>query len=82
VQLWVLVLVAGCGRFSFESRDDAGRSDDDSSTPDSRAFDAAADGVAATTCGLEWVGTLSSQSAVDAWMDEIVIDSQPATCAQ
>jgi hypothetical protein len=32
--------------------------------------------------GLEWVGTLSSQPAADAWMDEIVIDTQPTTCAQ
>jgi len=32
--------------------------------------------------GLEWVGTVSSQPAVDAWLDEIVIDTQPTTCAQ
>jgi hypothetical protein len=32
--------------------------------------------------GLEWVGTLSSQPTADAWMDEIVIDTQPTTCAQ
>jgi hypothetical protein len=52
-RLWVLVLVAGCGRWSFDSRDDAARSDDDGAmtTIDSRPFDAAADGVAATTCG-------------------------------
>ncbi len=32
--------------------------------------------------GLEWVGTVMTQVAVDAWFDDIVIDSAPITCSQ
>lgn len=32
--------------------------------------------------GLEWVGTVSSLPAIDAWLDEIIVDSKPTTCAQ
>jgi len=32
--------------------------------------------------GLEWVGNPSSMPAADAWVDEVIVDSQPTTCAQ
>jgi hypothetical protein len=32
--------------------------------------------------GLEWVGTVSNQAAVDAWFDDIRIGSAPIPCAQ
>ncbi|MBA3540933.1 MAG: hypothetical protein H0T79_15075 [Deltaproteobacteria bacterium] len=30
--------------------------------------------------GLEWVGTVASQPAVDAWFDEIIVDDAPTSC--
>ena len=32
--------------------------------------------------GIEWVGTPSSLPPADAWLDEIIVDTQPTTCAQ
>lgn len=32
--------------------------------------------------GLEWVGSPSSMPAADAWVDEIIVDTSPTTCAQ
>jgi hypothetical protein len=32
--------------------------------------------------GLEWVGTPATMPAADAWVDEVIVDSQPTTCAQ
>jgi hypothetical protein len=32
--------------------------------------------------GLEWVGNIASQPAVDAWIDEVIIDNAPTTCAE
>ncbi|HUS29574.1 MAG TPA: hypothetical protein VMZ53_13770 [Kofleriaceae bacterium] len=32
--------------------------------------------------GLEWVGNPSSMPAADAWLDEIIVDTNPTTCAQ
>jgi hypothetical protein len=32
--------------------------------------------------GIEWVGTVTSQPAYDAWMDEVIISASPTTCAQ
>jgi hypothetical protein len=32
--------------------------------------------------GLEWVGSPTGYPAADAWMDEMVIDTSPTTCAQ
>lgn len=32
--------------------------------------------------GLTWIGTLSSLPASEVWIDELVIDSAPTTCAQ
>ena len=31
--------------------------------------------------GLEWVGTTSSQAAADAWIDDVIVDTVPHTCA-
>lgn len=31
--------------------------------------------------GIEWVGTVSNVPAANAWIDEVVIDSAPTTCA-
>jgi hypothetical protein len=32
--------------------------------------------------GIAWIGTLTSQPAFDAWMDELIISASPTTCAQ
>ena len=32
--------------------------------------------------GHEWVATISSQAAVDAWIDEVLIDTAPTSCAE
>jgi hypothetical protein len=33
-------------------------------------------------CGLDWSATVTSQSAADLWLDEIIVDKNPTTCAE
>jgi hypothetical protein len=81
---WLLVLLVGCGRLQFDARDDAsGGSGNDDATP---MFDAAGDGVAATTCnamptracdGFE-NGQLDPMWTVDTSMGTISVDTTRA----